>query len=163
MSEQYDDIEKLLSHEMLANFGYQMFKKPSWQPASQSTASFAGPVSTSSVCSIPGNRVEAQDTGSSEVRHLRLVSSKSDDDEMTAPHASREIGGNRGTVDTLFHRLSHIVHGRPAEVPRFDLGLPDRPMVADSPLHSHALTGLTPRDAFRKLLGIPPTINALSA
>ena len=163
MSEQYNDIEKLLSHEMLANFGYQMFKKPSWQSASQSSASFAAPVSTGPFCSISGNRVEAQETGSSEARHLRLVASKSDDDEMTAPHTSREIGDKRGTVDTLFHRLSNIVHGRPAEIPRFDLGLPDRPMVADSPLHSHVLTGLTPRDAFRKLLGISPRINALSA
>lgn len=163
MSESYDDIEKLLSHEMLGSFEYQSFKKPpAAVPVTEVMKSTVEPAATTEA-SVKKTSFALPELGRPETRQLRLVASKSDATRAPAPPAKPAPTANAGEVDRLFQRLTRVVPDRPAPAPVLDLHLPERPMLPADALRGAGLTSMSPVDAFTKMLGPARFIDALSA
>lgn len=164
VSENYDDIEKLLSHEMLGSFEYQSFKK---SPVAAAAVQIVEADAASAPAAAPAVRTLALNLPEStrgEGRQLRLVASKSD---VTAPRPqppATPATPPSGAVDQLFQRLTRVAPERPAPTPVLDLRLPERPMLAAEAIRGRGLGELSPQEAFARLLGGRPVfMEALSA
>lgn len=163
VSESYDDIEKLLSHEMLGTFEYQSFKKtPISVPAADSMTSVSVRAAADEK-NVKTSSFTLPELTRPESRQLRLVASKSDATRPATPPASPAPAANAGEVDRLFQRLTRVVPDRPAPAPVLDLHLPERPMLPARAARKSGLAALPPQEAFARMLGQPRFVDALSA
>lgn len=163
MSEEYDDIEKLLSHEMLGSFEYQSFRKRPDMVLAPKLANVQVVPEALPVEREVSSTITSTEPARSEVRQLRLVVSKSDAAIATPKPSEPKVVEASGAVEMVFQRLTRTAGSRIAPAVALDLHLRDRPMLPSRLHERFNLSELSLQDAFARLLGRSAYVDALIA